>query len=151
MLTGTRRKRPRILRDTFAAFAPAFVPVGLGIWLAHYLYHFGLGALSIIPVLHSFVLDHELPFLGPTPNWNLGPILNADGLAVVQVIALAGGYAGSLYAAWRIAARRYKQGNVRRAWLPWAILFLAIMVAALWLFSQPMEMRGTVGFDGTGH
>ncbi|MCC7207058.1 MAG: FesM [Anaerolineae bacterium] len=150
-LTGTLGKRRRIVRDTFAAFAPAFVPIGVGIWLAHYVYHFALGALSIIPVFHSFVLDHGLTFLGQTPDWSLGPVLGADGLAVVQVVALAVGYAGSLFTAWRIASRRYRGPNVRRAWLSWAILFLLMMLAALWLFGQPMEMRGAVGFDAVAH
>jgi hypothetical protein len=107
--------------------------------------------LSFIPVFHSFLLDHGLNFLGPTPNWSLGSVLNAEGLAAVQVAALAGGYAASLVTAWRIAAKRYGSTNSRRAWLAWAILFLLMMLAALWLFGQPMEMRGTVGFDGAGH
>jgi hypothetical protein len=31
-----------------------------------------------------------------------------------------------------------------RVFIPWAVLSLLIAVAALWVMSQPMEMRGIV-------
>jgi ferredoxin len=146
-LTGTLGKGRRILRDTFAAFAPAFVPIGFGVWLAHYGFHFAIGALTVIPIWTSFLLDHGITFAGQ-PDWTVGALASPEQFAVVQVIALIGGYLGSLLVARRIAARRYGRRNAQVAWLPWAAMFLLMMLFAFWLFGQPMEMRGAVDIDG---
>src|SRR5690606_28248487 len=50
-LTGSRLS----LRETVAAFAPAFVPVGFGIWFAHYSFHFLIAPGTIVPVLQEFL------------------------------------------------------------------------------------------------
>ena len=33
------------------------------------------------------------------------------------------------------------------ALLPWALILLLLVAAAVWVFSQPMEMRGTILFS----
>jgi polyferredoxin len=149
-LTG-RRSRLRLLRDTFAAFAPAFVPIGAGIWAAHYGFHFAIGALAIVPLFHNFLLDHGVTIFGTQVNWQLGAIGSADQFAVVQVILLIGGYLLSLILARRIAVREYGAARAQLAFLPYALLFLALLLAAFFIFSQPMEMRGTAELDGLLH
>lgn len=135
------KPRPRRLRDTFAAFAPAFVPIGLGVWAAHYGFHFVIGALTIIPVFHNFLIDHSILIFGATPNWSLGGIATAEQFAIVQAILIIGGYMGSMLLARRIAAQRFGS-KAFRAFLPWALVFLVMMLFAFWVFGQPMEMRG---------
>jgi hypothetical protein len=133
MLTRTTAKFS--LRDTVAAFAPAFVPVGFGIWLAHYGFHFLIAPLSIVPVMQEF--------LGMTGEWerfSVGVDLNLIGL--LQVAALLGGFLGSLVIAQRAALRLYKKQSFAGL-MPWALLLLLLMVAAYQVFSMPMEMRGT--------
>ncbi len=149
-LTG-KRGRPRGLRDTFAAFAPAFVPIGAGIWAAHYGFHFVIGGLVIVPVLHNFLLDHGITLFGTQVNWGLGAIAEAEQFAVIQVILLLGGYLLSLVLARRIAVREFGAARAQLAFLPYALLFLALLLAAFFIFSQPMEMRGTVELDGLFH
>jgi hypothetical protein len=56
-----------------------------------------------------------------------------------------GGFLWSMMIAQRTALRMYRRQGML-GFLPWALLLLAMMLAGLWLFSQPMEMRGTV-FD----
>jgi len=149
-LTGKRR-RPFLLRDTFAAFAPAFVPIGAGIWAAHYGFHFVIGALVIVPVFHNFLLDHGVTIFGRQVNWQLGAIADVEQFAIVQVILLIGGYLLSLILARRIAVREYGAARAQLAFLPYALLFLALLLAAFFIFSQPMEMRGTTERDGLFH
>ena len=40
-----------------ARYAYALVPFGFGVWLAHYGFHFLTGALTIVPVTQSAVID----------------------------------------------------------------------------------------------
>ncbi len=140
-----RAKAARLsLRDTVAAFAPAFVPIGFGIWIAHYMFHFLVGIWTVIPVLQNFLLDHRITLFG-APNWGLTGF-SPETIALVQVVALVGGFLWTLLLAQRTALRLYRR-NAMPGLLPWALLFLGMMLAGLLLMSLPMEMRGTVLFD----
>ncbi|MFP3855208.1 MAG: 4Fe-4S binding protein, partial [Anaerolineales bacterium] len=88
-----KRKRSR---DYAARFAPAFVPMGIGIWLAHYGFHFVIGALTIIPVLQNFLLDHGLAWLGQQPRWDVGYLIPTEWIFPLQVAAVALGFGLSL-------------------------------------------------------
>ncbi len=135
-LTGSGRKYS--LRHTVAAFAPAFVPVGLGIWIAHYMFHFLIGAFTIIPVFQEF--------LGLRGEWVRFSISADMGLiALVQGAALLGGVLWSLYIAQSAALRLYKRQGIPGL-LPWALVLIGLALAALYIFSLPMEMRGSL-FD----
>jgi len=142
-LTGTLRRDSA--RHTVAAFAPAFIPLGFGLWAAHYGFHFLIGAFAIVPVFQSFLVDHNITLLG-APNWALTGIEDLVVIGFIQTLALLTGFGGSLYLAQRAALRLYRR-DAMAGLLPWALLFLLMMLAGLWLFSQPMEMRGTVLFD----
>ena len=136
-LSGTTRKYS--LRATVAFFAPAFVPVGLGVWIAHYTFHFLIAPGSIIPVLQEF--------LGQGGDWGrFGGSLDATLIGLVQLVAIGGGSVWSLLIAQRAATRMYRRDAVP-GMLPWALLLLAIALIAVWIFSQPMEMRGSILFS----
>lgn len=132
-------------RDVAAAFAPAFIPLGFAIWIAHYAFHFLTGALTIIPVLQTFLLDHNITLLG-NPDWSLGGVNDLTAVGVLQFIVVIGGMALSLLIAERAASRLYKRRSMPGL-IPFALLLLAGMVAALLIYTLPMEMRGTVFFD----
>jgi polyferredoxin len=141
----TRSAKRDSLRMALSSFAPAFVPIGFGFWAAHYGFHFLIGAFTIIPVFQNFLVDHGITLLGQ-PNWALGGINDLAAIGAFQTIAVLGGFIGSMAVAQRIALRLYRrQGMI--GFLPWALLFLLMMLAGLWLFSQPMEMRGTILFE----
>ena len=79
------------------------------------------------------------------PYWQLGPLVPPDWLFPIQAIFLYLGLFGSLVVAFQIAVSHYKNRNIAlRAFLPWGILSLLMLVAALWIMFQPMEMRGTI-------
>ena len=54
---------------------------------------------------------------------------------------------GSLYAlSERGRSAHHDSSEMVRAILPWLLLLLLVAFAGVSLFTQPMEMRGTVGF-----
>ncbi|MEA3334758.1 MAG: FesM [Chloroflexota bacterium] len=139
------------LRVVFSRYAPALIPLAFAIWFAHYGFHFVTGALTIIPVAQGFLIDHGILLLGAEPNWLLGPVLPAEWLLPLQIIAVLIGFAGSLYVTTRLANRA--GGSVamaRRAVLPWIVLLLGLALAAISVFSEPMEMRGTIELMALG-
>jgi hypothetical protein len=52
------------------------------------------------------------------------------------------GWWGSLLVAYRLAEREHPE-RPWPAFAPWALLLSLILLAAVWLMAQPMEMRGT--------
>lgn len=142
-LTGTRRRDD--LRTALSVFAPAFVPIGFGFWAAHYGFHFLIGIFSIVPAFQLFLLDHGIRWLG-SPNWALVGVSDPGVIGAIQAVALIWGFAASLWVAYRISLRHYRR-QATAGLLPWALLFVLLMLVGMWLFSLPMEMRGTVLFD----
>jgi hypothetical protein len=129
-------------------YAYALIPLGFGIWLAHYAFHFLTGFWTFVPVVQSFVADIVgTPLLG-APRWDLGPLLPASWLYPLELGLLGLGWFGSLLVAYRLATAeetRPAEGEYRPwgAFLPWALLLSLLFAAAIWLMGQPMEMRGT--------
>lgn len=139
--TSARDDEP--LRLVFSRYAPAVMPLAFAIWFAHYGFHFATGALTIVPVVQNFLLDHGITLLGVEPAWQLGPILPAEWLLPLETLAVVIGFAGSFYVANRVSVQAHRDSRVARlATLPWLILFLALALAALAVLTQPMEMRG---------
>lgn len=123
------------LRDTIATFAPAIIPLSFGIWIAHYGFHFLIAPLSIVPVIQEF--------LGQAGQWEIFAQSAAEEvIGLVQAVALLGGFLWSMVIAQRAAFRVYKR-EAFFALIPWALLFLLLLLAAIQVFSLPMEMRGT--------
>lgn len=145
LLSGKREP----MRVSFCRFAPAFIPVAFAIWLAHYGFHFATGALTLIPVMQNFLLDHGLSWLGTEPNWMLGPLVPGNWILPIQTIIVLAGFAGSLFVGRRIGERDYESPAAGiRAMLPWLVVFLGLALAALAMFNLPMEMRGTINMGG---
>lgn len=128
------------LRDTAAAFAPSFVPIGFGIWFAHYSFHFLVGPGLIVPVIQEF--------LGGSGDWTTWSFsLDASVIGLLQAAALIGGFVWSLRLAQKTALRLYRR-KAALGMLAWALLHLLLMLAAWQIFTLPMEMRGTLSLFG---
>jgi ferredoxin len=126
-------------------FVPALIPLGFGIWLGHYGFHFITGGLTIIPVLQSFALDHGMSILGSTPNWGVGFLLPETWIFPLQVLSLLAGFLGSMVVLARRSLRLVPQPlQALLALLPWAILLTLLTMAGLSIFNLPMEMRGAL-------
>jgi hypothetical protein len=133
----------RTLVQEATRYGYALVPVGFGMWIAHYLFHFLIGGLAIVPVTQEY-----LAFLGfslaSTPSWALGPLVPETWLLPLELFFLELGLLVSLVVAYRIAVREVGAGvRALRAFLPWGLLALLLSMAGVWLLLQPMEMRGT--------
>ena len=132
------------LGATVTRYSFALVPIGFGMWLAHYGFHFFIGALTVIPVMQSFLADFGIPILGD-PRWELAAIVPESWLVPLELLLLELGMLVSLTVGYRIA--REQQPTVARAvraLLPWAVLIVMLFFVGAWLMTQPMEMRGTI-------
>ncbi|MCB9160582.1 MAG: FesM [Caldilineaceae bacterium] len=131
------------LRDVILRYAYAFVPLGFAVWLAHYLFHFLTGMMTLVPAFQTFAADTLGTDLFGAPNWALAarfvppvPVIQATQIAVMLI---GGGVA--LAMAWRTP--RAEGDMPRRTALPWLVLLTLVIVAAIYLFLLPMEMRGS--------
>ena len=123
-----------------ANYAYALVPFGFGMWLAHYGFHFLTGAFAIVPVTQRAAID----LLGWSalgdPLWRLTG-MRPGSVFPIQVGFILLGTLGSLAAAFQISDRDYPERPFA-ALLPWAAVIVALAAVALWILSQPMDMRG---------
>jgi hypothetical protein len=128
-------------RRLTARFVWGLVPLGFGLWLAHYGFHLLTGLWTFVPVLQGAV--HEAtgaPLLG-VPLWGLGG-LSAAQVDPIELGLLLLGAIVSCAVLWRLA----QASSPRRpglAFAPWAVLNGLLFLLAVWLLRQPMEMRGT--------
>jgi hypothetical protein len=132
----TRAALPLAVRYSYA-----LVPLGFGMWLAHYCFHFLTGLYTLIPVTQSAIASLGWPFLGE-PRWSLTG-LPANVVQVVEIGFLVLGVAGSLVVTYSLAEDDSPDKPLR-AFLPWAAVCLILFCASLWLMFQPMEMRATM-------
>lgn len=122
-------------------FCRSLVPLGFGVWLAHYGFHFLTGALTIVPVTQSAIETATgLSLLG-APQWTWAG-LPPGAVLPIELGFLALGLLGSLLVAWRIAAE-FAPERKGRAFAPWAFVSVLLVATACWTLLQPMDMRGT--------
>ncbi|HSE18207.1 MAG TPA: hypothetical protein VLB46_14215 [Pyrinomonadaceae bacterium] len=113
-------------------YAYALAPLGFGIWLAHFSFHFLTGFYTLVPVIQSAV-----SFLGE-PRWGT-PGLAPNVVQLFEFGFIVLGLLGSLLVSYAIAAE--DELRPMRVFVVWAVLSVIIAAAAFWLMSQPMEMR----------
>ena len=134
-----RSERP--ILSLAVRYSYTLVPLGFGIWLAHFGFHFLTGLYTLIPVTQAALADLGWAILGQ-PQWGLSGLTpNVVELFEFGFITL--GLIGSLSVGYAIAATE-KVAHPVRVFIPWAALSLLMAAAAFWLMSQPMEMRGVV-------
>lgn len=144
---GTRllAREPGSLPEIGSRYVWGLVPVGFGMWLAHYLFHFLHGALTVVPVGQQYLLD--LGVWSGQPAWALGAILPTAWILPLELLLLETGFLVGLVVAWRIGVRMH--GGRRReallASLPWMLFNALLSGAGIWLLLQPMDMRGMIG------
>ena len=136
----TRTAQPLV--PLISRFSFGLVPLGFGMWIAHYGFHFFTGALTIVPVIQGFALDLGIDRLGE-PRRDLAEILPRSLIDLVELIVLQLGLLVTLAACYWISRDTFGSSKALRGVIPWAVLALLIFGAANWLMAQPMEMRGT--------
>jgi polyferredoxin len=142
-----RADRGLPLRRAVIRYAPAFVPLGFGVWAAHYLFHLLVGPLTIWPAFQNFWPAVTGVALFGAPDWALAGawVPRLAVVQAVQMVSVAAGLGMALAVAWRAA--RTAHPAPRPAWVelaPWAAILLMLAALAVWVFLLPMEMRGNV-------
>jgi cytochrome c oxidase assembly factor CtaG/ferredoxin len=128
-------------REAFCRGALALVPLGMGMWAAHLLFHLLTSLPAWLPLVQQTGQDFGMQWMG-APQWGDGAgILRGNGLLQVQLLFLDMGLLLSLYLVWRMAsgtrvARRFT------AAAPMALMTVALYAFGFWLLLQPMQMRG---------
>jgi ferredoxin len=130
-------------RELLCRFSFALVPLGTAMWAAHFIFHLLSGYGTAWPILQQAAANLGLHFLG-RPDWSMSNLgLSADLLLILQALLLGAGLLFSLHIGWRIA--RDSAPRVRPALgllAPWAGIAVALYVIGIWIFLQPMQMRG---------
>jgi cytochrome c oxidase assembly factor CtaG len=123
----------------------ALVPLGFGMWLAHYSFHFLTSCDTVVPTTQRFAADHGWTFVGE-PAWLASccrPV--AEWLPRWEIVALEVGMLLSLYTGWRLSlARSPGTGRALKALLPWGLVIVMLFAMGVWIVLQPMQMRGTL-------
>ena len=123
--------------DVATRYAYTLAPLGFGMWLAHYGYHFLTSYETAVPVSQRFVADLGLTWLG-FPAWGLACCRPGMAwLLPLEFLSLDVGLLLSLYAGYRLAPSM-------KAMAPWALLLVLLFAAGVWILLQPMQMRGTL-------
>jgi polyferredoxin len=131
----------RAIADIATRYAYALVPLGAGIWLAHFGFHALTGALTIVPVAQATAIDlFGRAWLG-APRWSWTGI-RPGLLFPAELGCIVIGAFGSFAVAHAIA--NHDERPAVRSSLSWHGLILLIAVAATWTLLQPMAMRGMV-------
>jgi cytochrome c oxidase assembly factor CtaG/ferredoxin len=131
--------------ETATRFAYALVPIGFGMWLAHYGFHFLTSYETIVPTAQRFASD-----LGWISAAAPDPLCDCcrparPWLLHLEIIFLDVGLLLSLYTAHRIALSLSPRRSVAlQAFIPWAAVILLLFAAGIWILFQPMQMRGTM-------
>jgi cytochrome c oxidase assembly factor CtaG len=132
-------------RERFCRFSLSLLPLGLAMWGAHLLFHLSTGWGTAWPVVQRAAGDLGATWLG-APRWTpAAPLFAPHVTLAIQVLLLDAGILLSLYAGWRIArsyAKRAQNGLLLLA--PWAMVAALLYATAIWIFLQPMQMRGMV-------
>jgi cytochrome c oxidase assembly factor CtaG len=127
-------------KENLCRFAMALAPLGFGMWLAHFVFHFFTAALTPLPIFHRAA--REIGLATTEPTWTVPSWAFYD-LPALELLLLDLGLLLTLYVSWRIAKNLAPAGPLR-VFLPWAFLAAALFATGVWIIFQPMEMRGTL-------
>lgn len=139
-LTRPMGKLQAPFRQSLVPYVFALVPLGFGVWLAHYGFHLFTGVLTVVPVAQSAAIDlFGWPAAGE-PAWTLIG-MPSGAVFPIQIGFVLLGTAGSVGLV-RAIAMNEQSARPARAVVPWTLLVLVLAAAAIWIFVQPMDMRG---------
>ncbi len=130
-------------RELMCRFSLALVPLGVSMWVAHFLFHLLAGYAAGWPVLQQAVAGVGVPLLG-LADWALSGLhVHPDSILSLQIILLGAGLLLTLYLGWRMARQYTSRASLSFGLLmPWAIVAIFLYVMGVWTLLQPMQMRG---------
>ncbi len=121
-------------------YSYALLPLGLAVWLAHYGFHFLTGAFTVVPVAQSAAIDLVgWPLLGE-PFWRWTG-MQPGAVFPIQLGLILLGAGGAIGLVWAMAVHERVEAP-RAEGAVWVSIVAVLTLAAIWILSQPMEMRG---------
>jgi len=145
-------------RHFFCQFAFAVLPLGLAIWAAHLGFHLATSAPSIVPVFQHAYADlipisagsaigmgemAAMPASCRPLEILLIPGSKGINLFGLQLWVLDLGVLLSFYFGWRVIRQNSHCNRLAMASM-WIAAAGALYAVGIWIFSQPMQMRGMV-------
>ncbi len=122
-----------------AALAPALIPIGFAMWFAHFGFHTWTAMSSLVPAVGRAADD-----LG----FSLPGAAGAGGMAAFDITGVEIGVLGigllvSTAVTWRLARRQTTATlSALAVAAPWVLVSALLYGLGVWIFLQPMEMRG---------
>lgn len=119
----------------FAMFGYAIIPLDVAGHIAHNLFHLFAEGKTVIFTATELFTGNEVPAQSTA-------FVGDQAILVMQLVLIAIGTIGSLYAVYRIAKANY--GKAGRTWgslMPYALLILVLAAVNVWLFNMPMAPR----------
>ena len=132
-------------RELFCRFSICLVPLGAAMWAAHFLFRLDTGWKSGWVAFQRAMQDVGLKLFKASGMGSSLPLFSADAVLVAQTLVLDIGLLLALYLGWRLArvyAPRARDALCLLA--PWAGLATVLFGFGIWIFLQPMQMRGVV-------
>ena len=129
------------MRELLCRFSMSLVPLGAAMWAGHFLFHLNVGWNSGWTTVRQAASRWHLL---SSPNSAIpSPLIGPGAMNVLQTLLLDAGLLLTLYLAWRIAlAYAPRLGDAFRLFAPWAGIATALYITGVWIFLQPMQMRG---------
>jgi len=132
------------LRRSAVLFAYMFVPIALGMHLAHNSAHLLIEGPGIVPALERAVATYT-PWAVGEPDWHVPALAGRSVVSAVQTTLMLAAFILSLVTGHRLALRAYGDRRVAgRALVPLLLLALLFTVSALIVLGQPMGLRHSV-------
>ena len=132
-------------RELLCRFSMCLVPLGAAMWAAHFLFHLETGWRSGWVAFQRVIQDFGWRLFKASGIGSSSPLISADAMLVTQTLVLDAGLLLALYLGWRLA--RVYAPRARHALCllaPWAGLATVLFGFGIWIFLQPMQMRGLV-------
>lgn len=130
-------------RDLIGRFSWALVPLAVGMWAAHFLFHFLSGWNSAWPVLQRIGSDLGWMSASQQVSTGINSIFSIEELRKIQTVLLDIGLLATLYLGWRIARSIASRLPLAlRLMAAWSGVAVGLYLFGVWTCLQPMQMRG---------
>lgn len=133
-------------RELFCRYSLSLVPLGAAMWAGHFLFHLSTGWGSASQVIQRAANDAGWSWLNLGGAQLPSPLFAADTVRALQAVLLDAGLLLALYLMWRMALLYAPRGQrALRLLAPWAAISIGLYIFGVWIFLQPMQMRGLPG------
>ncbi|MBT5136585.1 MAG: hypothetical protein HOM36_03420 [Phycisphaerae bacterium] len=113
----------------------SLVPLGVGMWASHLLFHFFTSYQSIMPVTQRAL--HDLGYaVAPTQIWGMAS--SPEWLLQGELFLLGVSFLASFAICLRLTTTLQQR-------VTWGTTIALLFVAGAWILLQPMQMRGMIG------